>query len=113
LSFKKAKKYDIAWSYRAAISDKFCVFMHTKIKQTNKQKNINKTNQKKPNKNKKLKKRHFFLYIRRSRKYIICEFYILDKRYKGFLKDRNPEPDDRRPGRRRIMVIIWSKKFLT
>jgi hypothetical protein len=90
LSFKKAK-YDIAWCYGAAISEKLCVCIHTK-----------KNPPKKPMQ---------FFYISEEAENISCEFYILDKRYKGFLKNRNPELDDRRPGGRRIMVIIWSKKI--
>jgi hypothetical protein len=90
LSFKKAKKNMTllgVTEQRLAINFVFAYTPKNKTKTKTKQKSV------------------FFLHIRRSRKYIICELYILDKRYKGFLKGRNLELDDRRLGRRRIMVI--------
>lgn len=86
LQMKKAKKYDVAWRYGGASSNKFCVCLE-------KYSNAN------------------FSYIKGNRKYVISQSYILNIWYKGFLRGRNSELDDGRPGRRRIISDNLVKKI--
>jgi hypothetical protein len=75
---KTSKKYDVSSHPGETIIYKFCVCFE---KDSN----------------------AHFSYLRRSKKYVVSQLYILSISHKGVLRGTNSDSDDWRPGERRII----------